>query len=170
MLDAGIWGRCGKRPYQVWLRLCRAVLLCGLIGSGCRTAGKQSSGGFASVVIEGNTPGQIRHVTIEVFSDHGYKIADERATNPVFEKKGSRIDNAAYGNWTGSPVWIRVRVSIVPAGEATFRLQCKAVLLRDRGQPAFEEEIKLRNFQAGPYRKLLDEVAARLTGKPPISN
>ncbi|MEY2429636.1 MAG: hypothetical protein QOJ40_2521 [Verrucomicrobiota bacterium] len=157
-------------PLRSWMASFAAVLLCGLISSGCRSTGKQSAGGFASVVIQGNTPGQIRKATIEVFSEHGYKLADPRAPNPVFEKQASRIDNAAYGNWTGSPVWLRVKVAIIPEAEATFRLQCNAALLRDRGQPAFEEEIRLRRFQAGPYRKLLEEVAARLTGKPVISN
>src|SRR2546429_4200796 len=147
-----------------------AVLLCGLIGSGCRSASQKSAGGFASVVIQGNTPGQIRTAAMDVFSEHGYKVADAKSSNPVFEKQASRIDNAAWGNWTGAGVWIRVRVFILPVAEATFRLQCKAVLVRDRGQAAFEEEIKLRNFQAGPYQELLDEIAARLTGKPPIPN
>jgi hypothetical protein len=147
-----------------------AILLCALITSGCRSTGKHSAGGFASVVIQGNTPGQIRAAAVEVFSEHGYKMMDARSPNPVFEKQASRIDNAAWGNWTGSGVWIRVRVFILPVAEATFRLECKAVLVRDRGQSAFEEEIKLRNFQAGPYQKLLDEVAARLTARLPLSN
>ena len=80
------------------------------------------------------------------------------------------MDNAAYGNWTGSPPWIRVKVAINPVSEGAFMLQCKAALVRDRGQAAFEEEIKIRNFQAGPYQKLLDEVAARLGGTPPAPN
>ncbi len=147
-----------------------AALLCGLVGSGCGCISKHSSGGFASVVIQGNTPGQIREVTIDVFSKHGYKVAGAGYPNLVFEKQGSRMDNAAYGNWTGSPPWIRVKAAVIPVSEATFTLQCKAALVRDRGQAAFEEEIKIRNFQAGPYQKLLDEVAARLAGKPPLPN
>ena len=102
-------------------------------------------------------------MTIEVFGKHGYKVADPRSPNLVFEKQASRIDNAAFGNWTGAPIWLRVRAWVVPVSEASFRLHCKAALVRDQGQAAFEEEIKLRGFQAGPYQKLLDEVAARLT-------
>ncbi len=140
------------------------------MGSGCRSASKHKSGGFASVIIQGNTPGQIREVTIDVFSKHGYKNAGPGYTNLVFEKEGSRMDNAAYGNWTGSPPWIRVKTAIIPVSETTFLLQCKAALVRDKGQAAFEEEIKISNFRAGPYQKLLDEVAARLTGTPPAPN
>src|SRR5205814_1048994 len=112
----------------------------------------------------------IRGVTVEVFSEHGYKASGVGTPSLVFEKEGSGMDNAAFGNWTGSPPWIRVRVSIIPMSEATFTLRCNAALVRDRGQTAFEEEIRLRNFQAGPYQKLLDEVAARLTGKPSLPN
>src|SRR5437868_4638504 len=82
-------------PLRSWMAACVAVLLCGLISSGCRSTGKQNAGGFASVVIQGNTPGQIRKATFEVFSEHGYKVADARAPNPIFEKQASRIENAA---------------------------------------------------------------------------
>ena len=155
-------------------RLCPTLFLAlglfALAVSGCRSSGKAGPSGFASVELRGNTPGQIRDVTVEVFSGHGYKVTSPALTGMVFEKQASRMNNAAYGNWTGSPVWIRVSASIVPVSEAAYRLQCKAVLLRDKGQAAFEEEIKLKGFQSGPYQKLLDEVASRLTGKTPIPN
>ena len=161
---------CHSPRLRLNLTLLLALCFCAFLGSGCRSAGKHSSGGFASVVIQGNTPGQIREVTLDVFSKHGYKVAGVGYPNLVFEKQGSRLDNAAYGNWTGSPPWIRVKAAVIPVSEATFRLECKAALVRDKGQAAFEEEIKIRNFQAGPYQKLLDEVAARLNGKPPVPN
>jgi len=69
----------------------------------------------------------------------------------------------AYGNWTGVPVWVRVRAEIVPISEAGFRLQCNAWMVRDHGVAAFEEEIKLNNFQGRPWQKLLDEVGRKLT-------
>jgi hypothetical protein len=138
---------------------------CALLFAGCHTTEKSAeekptSSAWASVQIHGNTPGQISQVTSEVFKEHGFTRGGQPKGGLVFEKEASKFSNLAYGNWIGDvPVWTRVKVSIVPAGEATYSLECTAYNVRDKGG-ATEEEIKM-HMGKGTYQKLLDEIAAR---------
>jgi hypothetical protein len=139
-----------------------AWLLCWITAVGCRSTGQADSTILASVVLRGNTPGQIGQVTREVFQKHEYTVAEAGLDRLVFEKKGSGMNNLAYGSWLpDEPIWVRVRASIVSVGEEAFRLQCRAWLVRDRGSAA-EEEIRIGHMHHRPYDELLGEVAARL--------
>ena len=145
---------------SIWALL--VVCLCGVLASGCKTTNKPESARFASVEIRGNTPGQIHDMAVEVFREHGYKVTNDKLTRFYCEKEGSQMSNIAYGNWVGDvPVWVRVKVAIEDVVESTYRLQCHAYMVRDRGGST-EEEIEISNMRSGPYRKLLEEVARRL--------
>ena len=152
------------RPFTIGsCRLLSHILLafCLVAASGCRSTDNSGSAGFASVMISGNTPGQIRNGTVEVFRADGYKVARSDPDRMIFEKEGSGMNNFAYGNWIGdSAVWVRVKASVMTAGEMTFRLQCRAYVVRDIGGST-EEEIILPGYRKGPYQKLLEEVARR---------
>jgi hypothetical protein len=148
-----------------WSFALLAVWVCLGVGSGCRTADIPPEARFASVEIRGNTPGQIAQAAAEVFREEGYEVMSSEPDNLIFEKKASGLNNFAYGNWTENKVWVRVNAAIVPVSEMTFRLQCQAHLLRDRGEP-LEEEIKVSRLRRGGYQKLLDEVSERLRGRP----
>lgn len=154
-----------KPPLRSYLNsyLCRAAvlwLLC-LLVTGCHST-NQSASSFASTTITGNTPGQIRDAAVRVFQEDGYQAKRVDPDALLFEKEGSRMDEIAYGNWLGDiPVWVRVKASIVSAGEMTHRLQCQAFMVRDRGTGA-EEEVALRTMHRGSYQKLMDKVAQRL--------
>ena len=129
--------------------------------TGCHSTEPPGGSHFASVEIRGNTPGQISEAAAEVFQAEGYEVAKGGPTHMVFERKASGMNNFAYGNWLDTPVWERVKASVEPVSEATFRLQCQAYLLRDRGGTT-EEEIKLSGMRSNTYQKLLDKVAKRL--------
>ncbi len=74
------------------------------------------------------------------------------------------MNNLAYGNWESDKrLWTRVKASIVPVQGTVYRLQCHAFMVRDKGEPTFEEEVKLQNYSGHGYQKLLEEVARRLT-------
>jgi len=136
-----------------------------VVGNGCRSTKEPVSARFASVILAGNTPGQIRDAAISVFLDNGYKAKQTDPNGMVFEKEGSRMNNFAYGNWVGdTPVWIRVKGSVVPVGEMSCRLQCNAYLVRDIGSAA-EEELPVSSLHRAPYQKMLEEVAKRLMRK-----
>lgn len=134
-----------------------------LISCGCHTTSSPAS--FASVVIAGNTPGQIRDAAVEVFIVNGYTVTRNDPDNLVFEKKASRMSNFAYGSWMGDePVWTRVKAAVVPLGDMKCRLQCRAYLVRDRGG-ATEEEITVSKLHKGQYQKLLDDVASKFASR-----
>lgn len=135
-----------------------------LAPTGCQTADKTSPASFASVVITGNTPGQIGEAAVDVFAHRGYSVMKTDPANLVFEKKAGGMSDLAYGDWIGDAVWVRVKASVVPLGDMKWRLQCRAYLLRDRGS-ALEEEISVSKLHRGQYQKLLDEVAARFRTK-----
>ncbi len=84
--------------------------------SGCQTTGQQEMPSLAAVEIAGNTPGQISAVAKVVFEEDGYELAKPGLTSLIFEKKASGMSNLAYGNWGGTPVWLRVKVLILPLG------------------------------------------------------
>ncbi len=150
-----------------------AVLCC--LAAGCHTtdnpnAAEAAEKGTASVQIKGNTPGQIAAAAAEVFQSHGYLRTGKRTgNNLIFEKPGSKLSNLAYGNWIGDvPIWTRVKVSIIPTGEARYTLLCIAYNVRDRGG-ATEEEMKISKMSSGRYQKLLNEVAAKFRPASPAS-
>ncbi len=130
---------------------------------GCKSADKPASASFASVRIAGHTRTQIRNVTMSVFQDEGYVLAGVDGSDLVFEKEGSTWDRVAYGNWIDDkPVWVRVKVSLVPLSEGVFRLQCQAFKVRDKGDAVFEEELRLRGNRSKPYQAVLDKVLGQL--------
>ena len=142
-----------------------ACLLLYAGAAGCRSTEKSAAERFASVVISGNTPGQIRDATMEVFGRNGYKTVDSSPGNLVFEKQGSHMNNFVYGSWlSDDPVWIRVKAAIVPAGEMRYRLQCAAYMVRDK-DGSTEEQLALTHVHHGAYQKMLDEVAERFAFK-----
>jgi hypothetical protein len=139
------------------------LVICLCAGDGCQTSDKSVTASFASVTITGSTPRQIRNVAVQVFDDNGYKVAEREPTHMVFEKEGTRMNNLAYGTWLNDkPVYVRVKASVVSAGEKTYCLQCTAYMVQDIGTGT-EEEIAVSYLHRKTYQKLLDDVAKRLT-------
>ncbi|PWU13263.1 MAG: hypothetical protein C5B50_19690 [Verrucomicrobia bacterium] len=158
----GLGGRAGETPALLWGLFVFSLLL----SVGCKSTHSASSS-FAAVEIRGNTPGQIHDVATAVFLEDGYKLVKPGLTSFVFEKPASKLSNFTHGSWAGDePLSVRVKVSIVPLGEADSRLECDAFMVRDAGGGLLEEESHISRFHAGPYRRLLEQVAARMNGKP----
>jgi hypothetical protein len=133
--------------------------------TGCKSTGKPASASFASVEIAGHTPAQIRAATVVVFQQEGYTSANERRGEMIFEKEGSHWDRIVHGNWVDdTSVWTRVKASVVPASNGLYRLQCQAYRVRNKGDPVFEEEVRLKNNHSKPYQALLDQVARQMKG------
>jgi len=138
------------------------ALTCGLMTMvGCG-ATKPASASFASVVINGHSLVEIRNAAGEVFSADGYSVM-VRDNEMKFEKEGSRAKQLAYeGLAGGGPVIIRVRARIVQLSQNSYRLECKAFIVKSPGDPTFEEVITLQNIRSAPYQELLDKVAKKL--------
>ncbi len=134
--------------------------------SGCKSGPDKGGSGFASVIISGNTPGQVLEAAEQIFIQNGYVARADGPNRVVCEKQGSGWNNVAYGNWIGdTPVWQRVRLTAVALGEAVVRLDCQAYYVRDRGQTT-EEELPISKMRSGPYQKLLKKTARHLGAAP----
>jgi hypothetical protein len=130
---------------------------------GCKSPGKPASASFASVRIQGHTAEQIRAASVVVFQQDGYTLVDGHRPEMVFEKEGSRWDQLVYGGWVdAAPVWLRVKVSVVPLTDDTIRLQCQAYKVHDKGDALSEDQVRIGNSHRKPYQALLDEVVAQL--------
>jgi hypothetical protein len=136
-----------------------------LLASGCRT-GEPTSASFASVDIPGRTPDQICQTAGKVFQENGYAVRSLSPSGMVFEKEGSQGQSLAYGGvvdtYYGGSTIVRVRAAVVDLSSGTYRLQCKAYMVRHANDSFFEDESALLNFRSGPYQKVLNEVAKRL--------
>lgn len=143
-----------------------ALCLCCFLSAGCRSTTGPEPTPWASVVIQGNTPGQISAVTQDVFRENGYRVIQTVITRMVFEKKAGKWDNIIYGGWdSNSALWLRVKVSILPASEEAFRLEANADLVTDPGG-TLEAKVKYSRPKRQPIQTLLDEVVRRLRPQP----
>jgi hypothetical protein len=147
------------------LSIAAACLLGTLLLAGCHM-GKADSASFASVVIPGKTPTEICTAAGAVFQEGGYQVVSLKPDNMIFQKEGTRGQSLAYGGvvdtYYGARTAVRVRAQLVDLGAGSFRLQCKASMVRDAGDAFFEDESNLVNLRAGPYQSLLNKVAKRL--------
>jgi hypothetical protein len=136
-----------------------AAGLATVVGCG---ATKPASASFASVVIDGHTVNEVRNAAGEVFTADGY-TAMVRGNEMRFEKEGSRAKQLAYEGFADpGPVKIRVDARIVQLSESSIRFECNAYIVKSPGDPTFEEVIKVQNIRSGPYRDLVNKVAAKL--------
>lgn len=136
-----------------------ALGLCGLLGFGCRSAHSSASGGSTSLMIQGKATDEIADVVAEGFRHEGYALVQREKASLTFEKEGSGMNNFAYGSWLGgTTVWVRVKVSIVPAGEDGRRLETEGWRVTHKGE-SIEEAVQRRS---GPWQKLVEEAARQL--------
>ncbi len=150
------------RPLPRILGISLLLAAAGPALTGCSSLHKSASGSFASVQISGHTPEQIRGATVLEFEQEGYLAADVKSPQMVFEKEGTKWDQVVHGNWMTENIWVRVHASVVPVSSNSWRLQCQAFRVRDKGEPLEAEPVPLRNSQSGPYQALLNKIAARL--------
>ncbi len=144
----------------------RAALLLGLLAllaAGCGIT-KPESASFASVVIRGAQPNDIRDAAIAVFQEDGYK-AGTMGDQLVFQREASRLTSLAYEGVVdthyGASTLVRVKMDLVNLGSGSYRLQCQAFIVKDAGDAFFAEEQRLANIRSRPYQSLLDKVAKR---------
>ncbi len=148
---------------QIIPTLCLVVALAAAV-TGCQSTRSSSPSSFASVTIGGSSVENIRNVTIAVFERQGYKAASTEPDDLVFERVGSRADQRSFGNWDGKRVWERVKAQIDYQLNGVYQLQCQAYIVRDYGQAAIEDEVRLVNRRSKPYQEMLNAVAELLNG------
>jgi hypothetical protein len=148
------------------LLLTSLALLLVLPTTGCSTVSGPASASFASVTIRNHSPEEIASATTQVFAADGYRGGATASGQMTFEKEASRatsfaregLVNTTYGAQTIN----RVRAEIVPLGDGSHRLQCKAYMVSGGSDPFFQDEVPLANVRSAPYQSLLNKVAKQL--------
>ena len=129
----------------------------------CHTPTESKHEDIDQLRVRTSDPAQIREAALDVFHEQGYKASVANLAKMIFEKKGSKFDNAAYGNWVGEqPIWIRIKVLVLPITEGVYQLEYTAYYVRDKGEKAFEEEVEFNHLASHSYRKLLEDVVRRV--------
>ncbi len=137
-----------------------------LSGAGCSSLSQPNTASFASVTIQNHSVEDIISATTKAFGEDGYTGGMKGSGNLVFERQASRGTTLSreglYATQQGARTVNRVKVEIVPlAGGSSYRLQCKAYVVRDAGS-LVEDEVPYTNLRSGPYQALLNKVQKEL--------
>ena len=139
------------------------ILLAALVATGCKSSSGGPAARFASVVIPDRSEALIRQTAVSVFRADGYESFESPGGGMAFEKRGSLANDIAYGGWIEDRTTrVRVKAEIILLPDGSHRLQCQVYMVQHAGDSFFQEEHKLSRLSAGPYRKILEEVATRL--------
>ena len=131
---------------------------------GCRTTDPNipKTDSLAALIIYGADNQDIRKASREVFLEQQFLQTITNATLMTFEKRGSTMDDIAYGSFLNNESWIRAKLTIEPMDEERHLLECRVFMVRNHGESFFEEEKKLSRFKRGQYQDLLDEIRLRV--------
>lgn len=149
-------------------RLVAMLSACLLACLGCASSKPKGlgSGSLAAVQIEGATSMQIARAVSDVFQEAGFvpvPVKESRGEiQMVFEREGSAMDAAVYGDWSFKKLWYRARVKIQLASAETHLVTCDAFRVYERGDKHFEEERRLSGLKRGGYQDLLAKARDRL--------
>jgi hypothetical protein len=134
--------------------------------TGCRTASGPASASFASEVIPNRSVEEIHAATVKVFREAGYQGAQTGPMTMVFQKEASRLATMSRDGLvaaqSGARTMERVKTELVILDGGAHRLQCEAFMVTGAGDSFFEDEVRMTNLRAGPYRSLLGKVAKQL--------
>jgi len=145
------------RAWAFWLATFVAALP---FLTGCQSSKSPGSSSTAAVVISGSNAKAIREATLAVFGANDYTARRSDETELVFEREGTKWDSTMYGTWGGGKLWMKVEVKIQPYENGQL-LRCDVFAVRNHGDSFFSETQKIRPINAGPYRKMLEEVKSR---------
>jgi hypothetical protein len=134
-----------------------------LLLAGCKSTSGTSSARLASVAIPNRSLAEVSAAAKEVFTEDGYQGVQTKSGDWVFEKKGNVMKTLVYGDWSATPVWLRVKVYLNRTRSADeVLLDCDAFALIDHGGRNFEEEHQLTGMHRRTYQELLEKVKHRL--------
>lgn len=137
---------------SAWIALLAGALV------GCQTTDQASVGSTASLEIVGHTAADIRKATTDAFLANGYQLV----SGLTFEKPGSSWDTTAYGGWSGSPVWFRMRATVTSRTVNSYVLACDGYLVEDRNVHLMEVQRKLPRSKRGMCMEILEQAKAQL--------
>jgi len=137
-----------------------AVLVPGLVA--CTSSAKRGGGKLAWVNIEGHSRPEIQQAVEQVLKKNGFDLVTG-GPEMVFDRKAGGMKTLAYSSLSGKGVYSRVKITIDNDGVGGHVVGLNAYVVRDRGDPVFEDEQKLLTFSKGEYQELLNQVQQQLT-------
>lgn len=147
-----------------------------LLTAGCAGAGRSGGdsrpaltdsnrelvrGSLAAVEIHGHPVSTVMETVESVFTEAGFRVASTKSDQITFERIADRSTKAAYGNWQGEDVRIRLRVDLLEQSTGRVLAICRSHVAREAGTMA-EDEQTLGRRRVRRYAPLLHEVASRL--------
>jgi hypothetical protein len=137
-----------------------AALLPGL--TACTSTAKRGGGKLAWVNIEGHSRPEIQEAVEKVLEKNGFDLVTG-GPQMVFDRQAGGVKTLAYSSLSGKGVYSRVKITIDNDGVGGHVVGLNAYVVRDRGDPIFEDEQKLLTFSKGEYQDMLDQVKQQLT-------
>jgi hypothetical protein len=129
---------------------------------GCQTAYEPGGtpGIMASVQVAATDPEVIFAAVEQVFVSAGFKLVNVQSNTRVFERPGTQTDAVKYGDWDGSGVMMRAKVSAESRG-GSVALECRVVAVRNYRQTLESENPVWRGYRK-EYQALMEQVRQRL--------
>ena len=118
-------------------------------------------GSLSAVKIAGHPRQTVRDTVDSVFTEAGFRRGKSSGDQLVFERPASRGQRAAYGNWMGDEVIVRLKVDLVLQGRDLYFVTCRCFVVREGGSMA-EDEQALARRRMREFQPLLEEVSKRL--------
>lgn len=122
---------------------------------------EHARGSLSAVKISGHGRQTVRDTVDSVFTEAGFRRGKSAGDQLVFERPATRGQRAAYGNWMGDDVIVRVKVDVVLQGRELYFVTCRCFVVREGGSMA-EDEQALARRRMREFQPLLEEVSKRL--------
>ncbi len=146
---------------QLSVSLAALTLLTSLLAS-CASSPDhiEVEGTQAAVEIHNSSETRISQAVIETFLLNGYQR--ESGYGLTFEKKGNVVRQLEYASYMGGAAVMRVKVSIEQISASTHLVAAKAYTVTNQDSMFGAKEKSVKGPRKRHYRKLLEEVQARL--------
>lgn len=127
--------------------------------SACQSPHGSPSPYLAAITVTNRTLTQVETATYASFKEQGFRAYRQAQGEFLFEREGTSMNNVVYGDWSMKRPWERIKVYIKESlpGQRV-RVGCNAYMVREHGDPRFEEEQKLSRLHRGHYEDLLEKV------------
>jgi hypothetical protein len=139
-----------------------------MFASGCASPGE--FGDRTVVVIYNQKPEAIIGATTETFVNQGFTRTYDSDDEAVFERKGTTMQNLAYGSWMEGSIWERATLTVEPYRTGASLLEAKVERISNKNDDFFTDKKQLSKRARKPFQEMLDQIAFKLNGFPAGTN
>ncbi|GEM_PF-2237782 len=139
-----------------------------LFVGGCATPSE--FGDRTVVLIHNQEPETIIETTTQVFIGNGFTKVGSTDTEGVYERRGTTMQNMAYGSWMEGAIWEKATVTVEPYGKGASLLEAKVDRISNKNDEFFAEKKAMPKRARKPFQEMLDQIATQLNGIPVTSD